>query len=329
MSSDGGAASVPYTNTTTEFDDILIDKGIITKEQALLAHGMDPDQVADILVKERLTELGYFDEPEVLDPTAKQVITAVGTASAEALDRLEEDEEFCDDSFLQEFRQKRLDELKANRVTDVFGSVAEITKADWVREVNEASQEAWVLVLLRADHVDGCELLRRHLVTIAAKFRAVKCLTIPARSAVENFPDNRLPALFAYKEGELKHQLITLAGLHGLRCREEDLEWWLACKDIIKTDLQDAPNPPVGSVSIIRGASVGMGADTSSSGPLSPGGGTAYSSSKSSSSTTQSGSAASARRFVGSNRRGCATSESSDEDEDVDVDEYTNGGRKW
>jgi len=65
-----------------------MDKGIITKEQALLNKGMDPDLVADVIVKDKLTELGFFDDPEVDNgPTAAEAIEA--TANLEELDELE------------------------------------------------------------------------------------------------------------------------------------------------------------------------------------------------------------------------------------------------
>ena len=54
MAASRGDASVPFTGATTEFDDVLMKHGIITKEQALLAKGMDVDSVAEILVKDKL-----------------------------------------------------------------------------------------------------------------------------------------------------------------------------------------------------------------------------------------------------------------------------------
>ena len=83
-----GNQRVEFSAETTQFEDILMDKGIITKEQALLNKGMDPDLVADVIVKDKLTELGFFDDPEVDNgPTAAEAIEA--TANLEELDELE------------------------------------------------------------------------------------------------------------------------------------------------------------------------------------------------------------------------------------------------
>ena len=62
-----GVQVTSFSGQTTQFDDILIEKGIITKEQALVAKlGEDPtkeqlDSVAEVLVKERLDKMGFFD----------------------------------------------------------------------------------------------------------------------------------------------------------------------------------------------------------------------------------------------------------------------------
>lgn len=83
-----GNQRVEFSGETTQFEDILMDKGIITKEQALLNKGMDPDLVADVIVKDKLTELGFFDDPEVDNgPTKAEAIEA--TANLDELDELE------------------------------------------------------------------------------------------------------------------------------------------------------------------------------------------------------------------------------------------------
>ena len=50
-----------------------------------------------------------------------------------------------------------------------------------------------------------------------------------------------LPTIFIYNEGELKHQMLTLRSLGGDNFRADDLEWWLASKDIVGTELEEDP----------------------------------------------------------------------------------------
>ena len=73
--------SYAFSGETTEFDDILIKHGVITKEQALLNKGMDPDAVAEIIVKEKLTEMGFFDEPDLPTRRAPMPLKRPGATS--------------------------------------------------------------------------------------------------------------------------------------------------------------------------------------------------------------------------------------------------------
>ena len=251
-----GPNTVAFSGETTEFDDVLMKHGVITKEQALVAKGMPLDQVADILVKDKLEEMGFFEEPDVPEPSKSDV---AASANLDELDELEEDEDFSDESFLAKYREARLAELKAQKSTEVFSSVTDITKKDWIREVNEASKAHWVLCHLYEDHVEACEVMHGIFDRFAAKFRSVKCLRIKSKSAVENYPPSRLPALFAYRDGELQHQLITLDEMYGMRSRDEDLEWWLAAKTVVSTDLDCRPAPPTTVVNRIGiGSSGGL-----------------------------------------------------------------------
>jgi hypothetical protein len=240
-SGDRGHQFVKYTGTTTQFDDVLIDKGIITKEQALLAQGMDVDSVAEILVKEKLEEMGFFDETIERGPTKDDIAKE---ASLNELDELEDDDDFGDESFLQKYREQRMQELKVKRESEIFGSVNEISKADWVREVNDASKKYWVIIHLYANHIEGCDHMNDLIIRFASKFRGVKCLRIKSTSAVENYPDSKLPALFIYHDGELQHQVITMDKMYGMKTRDCDLEWLLSRYGIIETDLEEMPPPP-------------------------------------------------------------------------------------
>lgn len=225
---------MPFTGETTQFDDVLMKHGIITKEQALLAKGMDVESVAEILVKDKLQKMGFFDDPEIdyqdsafdsaSSSSSSSSSSGIATkkaseqsrrAAAEAAGSLEELEELgeealADDSFLESYRAKRKEQLKARQAKSQFGTangVKEISKADWMIEVNRASETHWVLCLLHEDHIAASSLLDALFARFAAKFTDIKCVKIKSRSAVENFPERNVPALFAYRHGEMKHQV--------------------------------------------------------------------------------------------------------------------------
>jgi hypothetical protein len=127
------------------------------------------------------------------------------------------------------------------RINDRWGQVYEISRDEWVSEVTECSKTCCVMVHLYSDSVPQCLLVEDSFLTLAAKFRHVKFMKIRSTQAVENWPDRNLPTIFVYIDGELKHQVLTLKSIGGNSCRADSLEWWLAEKNIVNSDLDECP----------------------------------------------------------------------------------------
>nr|CAD1823859.1 unnamed protein product [Ananas comosus var. bracteatus] len=85
------------------------------------------------------------DDPD-LRPKSKDWIDE---RSPEELEDLEDD--LDDDRFLQEYRKKRLAELRETARVARFGSVVPISGSDFVREVSQAPPDVWVVVFLYKD----------------------------------------------------------------------------------------------------------------------------------------------------------------------------------
>ncbi|KAF6148941.1 hypothetical protein GIB67_028778 [Kingdonia uniflora] len=66
----------------------------------------------------------------------------------EELEDLEDDTNLDDDRFLEEYRKKRLAEMREVAKVARFGSVIPISGADFVREVSQAPPDVWVVVFL-------------------------------------------------------------------------------------------------------------------------------------------------------------------------------------
>ena len=96
-----------------------------------------------------------------------------------------------------------------------FGSLNEISKGDWIKEVTEASNDCWVVTHLYQDAIVECQLMDETLRVLAKKFPMVKFLRIKSNHAVENWPERNLPTIFTYNCGELQHQLMTLKEVGG------------------------------------------------------------------------------------------------------------------
>ncbi|XP_027089016.1 uncharacterized protein [Coffea arabica] len=84
------------------------------------------------------------------DPDSKPKDKAwVDDKTEEELEDLEDD--LDDDRFLQEYRKKRLAEMRELAKIARFGSVMPISGSDFVREVSQAPADVWVVVVLYKD----------------------------------------------------------------------------------------------------------------------------------------------------------------------------------
>lgn len=143
---------------------------------------------------------------------------------------------------LEEYRNKRMQELKQKAVLNRHGDVVEIVKDDWVREVTEGSNSSAVVIHLYENSMVECQLVDEALSRLAPRFKYVKFLKIKYNQAIENWPERNLPTLFVYEKGALKTQLITLGSVGGKTMKTEDLEWFLAKNGVI-TDSELDENP--------------------------------------------------------------------------------------
>lgn len=208
-------SDTPFTSQLTDFDDALIKRDICSREQCLSAKGMSNEQVVDLLVREeaeiqtRNAESARAASALACELNPERTREAIAaTASIRELDDLEEDEEFMDDAFMAKYREQRISEFKDKEKQKVHGDVLEIQRDQWTREINAASHLSWVFVHLYEDRVTDCVVLNRVLHSIAKKHAQIKFVKIRAKTAVPDWPDNKLPTAYIYKGGEMRTQLV-------------------------------------------------------------------------------------------------------------------------
>jgi hypothetical protein len=240
--------SYGFSTATTEFDDALISRGIVTFEQAMIAKG------ASLREAHRLTELNEMCERDRFRlnencDTDRPNMQQVGDGhDIESLASDEDDDD--DDEFIKNYRHVRMNELKTGTKQE-YGDVLHISRPDWNREVNEASKTGlWVLVnltrsstSLSVTHDEMCikvEDIAKHL---ANKFVHIKFVSIPSTSAIENWPEENLPTFFCYRYGKMQHQLVGIEALGGAGVNIGRLEWRLAILGVVQTDLEEDPRP--------------------------------------------------------------------------------------
>jgi len=248
MAGAGSNSSVALTENLCEWDEILIGKDIVTRDQCLVAKGFTLDDIAgmkaDAAAKAALAAVEHINAEAADALRERGVEGALADRTLGELDALEAEDGaggYGDESALQDIRAKRVAEMRARARLERFGDVRHIGKPEWVAEVSEASKQCAVVVLMFEDAVPACAVLGAALQAVAARFPAVKCVRTRASAAVDRWPTKNVPTLFVYRHGELSTQLVGEKACFGLGVRDVDLEWWLAAQGVVDSELEGPP----------------------------------------------------------------------------------------
>lgn len=194
----GGKPTYAFSASTTEFDDALIQRGIVRHEDAIVAKGADREQARQLVEQHH---------------AAQQRVDPVLTLDSDDSSVEEEDDDaYLDDDFMDRYRQQRIAELQdaQSKKKGAFGEVVVISRDEWRREVNEASEACWVVICLTASDAERTGLVERAVHQLASKHAGTKFVAIPSKSAIPNWPEDNMPSLFLYRHGKMQHQLVAL-----------------------------------------------------------------------------------------------------------------------
>jgi len=220
-------------NDDTEWNDILRSKGILPPKPKEAE--VTEDQIQSMIDEaiEKRTDLKQSE-----DGRSKNI----EDMNLDELDELEDSE---DEEVLEQYRQKRIAEMRALAEKSKFGSVREISGQDYVSEVTKAGEGIWVVLHLYANGVPMCALISHHMQQLAVRFPQTKFLRSIATTCIPNFPEKNLPTIFVYFEGEMKKQFIGSLDLRGDRLTLEELEFLLGQTGAIQTEIQEDPRPQI------------------------------------------------------------------------------------
>ncbi|KIX01351.1 uncharacterized protein Z518_09076 [Rhinocladiella mackenziei CBS 650.93] len=186
-------------NADTEWNDILRKHGIIPPKP------QDPEP----LIQEALFEAQQRAHENRLEDKTLDDLAAL------------EDEE--DESFLQQYRAKRLAELSSLQKSSVYGHVYPISKPEYAREVTEESSKAFILVHLSSSNVES-RVLGEVFREAARKFGDVKFCEIKAELCIEGYPERNTPTILVYRDGDIMRQVVTLRELNGTKTSLKDVQ---------------------------------------------------------------------------------------------------------
>ncbi|QPG74307.1 hypothetical protein FOA43_001634 [Brettanomyces nanus] len=199
-------------NEDTEWNDILRAHGIIPEK---------PKDASDEIEEAMMEAVNKHHENRLENKTLDE------------LDDLEDEE---DEDFLEEYRQKRIAEMKKLASKSKFGQVYGINKPEYKDEVTDASKESIVVVHMSLNSSLQSRLLAHALQQLASKYPEIKFVDILASRAVEHYPESNCPTLLIYKDGDVVKQYVTLALIAGNQTKPVDIENILVDCGAIKKD---------------------------------------------------------------------------------------------
>ncbi|KAL0127353.1 hypothetical protein PUN28_005570 [Cardiocondyla obscurior] len=217
-------------NEDTQWNDILRSKGIIPEKKK--EQEVTEDQIVNLL-------------ENAIDEKTGRVLDNLEDKTLDELDELEDEE---DERVLEEYRRKRIAEMKELANKSKYGGVQEISAEDYVKEVNNAGEDIWVILHLYKSGIPLCALVNQHLANLARKFPATKFLKSISTTCIPNWPDTNLPTIFIYRDGNMAKQIIGPLEFRGMKLSEAELEWMLGQAEAIPTKIKEDPRPKINDV---------------------------------------------------------------------------------
>lgn len=197
--------SYAISASTTQFDDELIRRRVITREQAIAAKGAS---IADAQALANPIQAPHWSPREDNDS--------------------DDDDEYLDDGFLEQYREQRMNELhqQQNKRQEgtFFGEAVLISRTEWQVEVNDASEKVWVVVCLTSSDTEKTGCVEEIIRSMARTRPGIKFVLISSQSAIPNWPEDNLPSLFLYRHGKMQNELLRLPRAMTLTALEQILE---------------------------------------------------------------------------------------------------------
>ncbi|ETO10613.1 phosducin-like protein [Reticulomyxa filosa] len=228
MSTDGYSVGA----TTTEWHDALVKHKIIAKpEREVTQDETDIKFMWETREKEEankykdktLEELGEMeDDGEERGKGKEQKKKKKGT--------------------IEELRRKRLQELKDKETAERFGRIQAISKADYTKEVTEASKQSTVVCCLFAFSQPESKKMLQCLEILAERFKECKFVKIKGQECIEDYPEDFCPTLIIYKSENPIGHIKGLQCFGGIEVISPDIvEWELAQIGVWKTQMETNP----------------------------------------------------------------------------------------
>lgn len=154
------------------------------------------------------------------------------------LNELDELEDELDEKIFEEYKQKKLAELKKLSEKPQYGSVIEISRDEYLTHVTNANPESYVILHLYQSYLDKCKIINEIFERICTKHVFLKFVKIVATRCIEGFPDSKLPCIVIYKEGTMVSN-ITNVDQYLKKMNVKSFENFLNSQKVIKIEEEE------------------------------------------------------------------------------------------
>lgn len=138
--------------------------------------------------------------------------------TSKGLEDLEDEDELMDDRFLEEYRRRRLEELRQEATCPRFGKLLSLTngRSEFIDQVTNAGDGIWVVCHLYKESVAECRVLNQCLEELAAQYPYTKFVKMVSTDCIPGYPDDNLPTVLLYKSKKCVNNLVGLNAFGGL-----------------------------------------------------------------------------------------------------------------
>lgn len=144
-----------FSSSTTEFDDELMKRNIVSFEQCMIGKGATPQEARRLALLQKQQEIKKQQRSEIPSDVDNKFddqegVKERGDDSSDSdsdSDSYLDGEDDDDDEFMAQYRSQRLQQLqqeqdqKLKSKSSLFGLVKHIKRSEWIKEVNEASKQ--------------------------------------------------------------------------------------------------------------------------------------------------------------------------------------------
>ena len=144
------------------------------------------------------------------------------------------------DQFLQQYREKRLREMRAaaarsGQTAQRFGSLLHLSASTFIPAVDNEQPSVYVVVHISDDSVEACSAMNGCLTYLASEYTQAKFCCLPSSDAPVScqFKSEGVPALLVYRGGELIGNFIRVSDQLGEDFYASELEKFLVDNDCL------------------------------------------------------------------------------------------------